>query len=106
VVPGWEGRKIDLALVRRLCDTLRQGCGVAALPSESEADADRWQRLGFSITTAATRHVMCYSVSENPARQRLAIGAQRMRYTGHAISPVALGPSRRRSGCLADGTRT
>jgi hypothetical protein len=51
VDPGREGRNIELALVRRLCDTLGQGCEVAALPYESEAETERWQRLGFSITT-------------------------------------------------------
>lgn len=53
VEPGWQGRNIELALVRRLCDTMGQGCELAVMPYGSEADAEPWQRLGFSITTPA-----------------------------------------------------
>jgi hypothetical protein len=49
VEPGWEGRNVEVALVRRLCDTLGQGCELAVIPHVCEAESDRWQRLGFTI---------------------------------------------------------
>lgn len=49
--PGWEGRNIDLALVRRLCDTIGEGCELAVMPYESESEITLWQRLGFAVTT-------------------------------------------------------
>jgi len=49
--PGWEGRNIDLALVRRLCDTIGEGCELAVMPYESEPEIAHWQRLGFILTT-------------------------------------------------------
>lgn len=45
--PGWQARNVDLALVRRLCDTLGQGCELAVLRAGSEKVSRRWQRLGF-----------------------------------------------------------
>ena len=49
--PGWEGRNIELALVRRLCDTIGEGCELAVMPYEAESEVARWQRLGFILTT-------------------------------------------------------
>jgi hypothetical protein len=40
--PGWEGRNIELALVRRLCDTIGEGCELAVMPYESESEIERW----------------------------------------------------------------
>ncbi len=48
--PAYEGRNIDLALVRRLCDTVAQGCTVAILPYASQRDIDHWTPLGFEVT--------------------------------------------------------
>jgi hypothetical protein len=52
LAPGWEDRHIEHALVRRVCDTLGQGCEVAVVPCSSEADAARWQRMGFATSDA------------------------------------------------------
>jgi hypothetical protein len=49
VEQGWEGRNVELALVRRLCDTLGQGCELAVIPYGSESESDQWQRLGFTV---------------------------------------------------------
>jgi hypothetical protein len=35
--------------VRRLCDTIGEGCELAVMPYESEIA--HWQRLGFILTT-------------------------------------------------------
>jgi len=46
-----RGKNLDLALVRRLCDTLGSGCQLAVV---AYGDADRaahWSRLGFAIST-------------------------------------------------------
>ncbi len=48
VEPRWEESNVELALVRRLCDTLGQGCDMAVLRAASGADVNRWQRLGFT----------------------------------------------------------
>ena len=45
--PDWEGRNVDLALVRRLCDTLGEGCELAVMEVDSDAEAAHWQRMGF-----------------------------------------------------------
>jgi hypothetical protein len=52
IEPGHERKNLDLALVRRLCDTLGSGCQLTVVPY---ADADRaahWAQLGFSVSTA------------------------------------------------------
>ncbi|MEO8178505.1 MAG: hypothetical protein ABI895_06705 [Deltaproteobacteria bacterium] len=54
--PGWDGRNIELALVRRLCDTLGQGCDVAVVSCASDADVARWQRMGFAPSGKDGRH--------------------------------------------------
>ena len=45
--PRWQDRNVELAFMRRLCDTLGQGCEIAVVPSESDAEAARWERMGF-----------------------------------------------------------
>jgi hypothetical protein len=52
LAPAWEGRNIEHALVRRIGDTLGQGCEVAVVLCSSAADAARWQRIGFAISDA------------------------------------------------------
>jgi hypothetical protein len=67
--PGWEGRNIDLALVRRLCDTLGQGCEVAVIPCRSSTDGERWQRLGFAVAGSAKEAGYLYlPLGSRPAR--------------------------------------
>lgn len=46
-----RARNIDLALVRRLCDTIGSGCQLAVMPYENPLGAAHWGRLGFSLTT-------------------------------------------------------
>jgi hypothetical protein len=46
-----RARNIDLALVRRLCDTLGSGCQLAVMSYENPLVAAHWGRLGFSLTT-------------------------------------------------------
>ncbi len=45
-------RNVDLAMIRRLCDTLGSGCQLAVMPYTSPLDAAHWGRLGFSLTTS------------------------------------------------------
>jgi hypothetical protein len=49
--PGWEGRNIELALVRHLSDTIGEGCELAVMLYEAESELALWQRLGFILTT-------------------------------------------------------
>jgi hypothetical protein len=47
VAPGWKERNVDLAAVRRLCDTLGHGCELAVMEVEDRKEAERWIRMGF-----------------------------------------------------------
>jgi hypothetical protein len=46
-----QHKNLDLAMVRRLCDTLGSGCQLAVMPYRDALVAGRWGRLGFSLTT-------------------------------------------------------
>lgn len=46
-----EHKNLDLALVRRLCDTLGSGCQLAVMPYDNALKAGHWGRLGFSLST-------------------------------------------------------
>ncbi len=46
-----EGKNLDLALVRRLCDTLGSGCQLAVVAYGSAEHATHWGQLGFAIST-------------------------------------------------------
>jgi hypothetical protein len=51
VDPHYRARNLDLAIVRRLCDTLGSGCQLAVLPYRDPHEAAHWSRLGFAIST-------------------------------------------------------
>jgi hypothetical protein len=44
-------RNLDLALVRRVCDTLGSGCQLAVMPYVDALTAGHWGKLGFALTT-------------------------------------------------------
>ena len=46
-----RGKNLDLALVRRLCDTLGSGCQLAVVAYADANVAAHWARLGFAIST-------------------------------------------------------
>lgn len=46
-----RGKNLDLALVRRLCDTLGSGCQLTVVAYADAEAAARWGRLGFAIST-------------------------------------------------------
>ncbi len=48
---SWRGKNLDLAIVRRLCDTLGSGCQLAVMPYASALTAASWSRLGFTVST-------------------------------------------------------
>jgi hypothetical protein len=48
---GLVGKNLDLALVRRLCDTLGSGCQLAVVAYGDADRATHWGRLGFAIST-------------------------------------------------------
>jgi hypothetical protein len=48
---SYLGKNIDLALVRRLCDTLGSGCQLAVVAYGDAEKTTRWGRLGFTIST-------------------------------------------------------
>jgi hypothetical protein len=46
-----QHRNLDLAMVRRLCDTLGSGCQLAVMRYGDPLAAAHWGRLGFALTT-------------------------------------------------------
>jgi hypothetical protein len=58
--PGGEGRNIDLAVVRRLCDTLGEGCEIAVIDVGSDAAAAHWERMGFQQVETTSSHRYLY----------------------------------------------
>lgn len=46
-----QHRNLDLAAIRRLCDTLGSGCQLAVMPYHDAIGAGHWGRLGFALTT-------------------------------------------------------
>ena len=46
-----QHKNIDLAMVRRLCDTIGSGCQLAVMPYRDALSAGQWGQLGFSIST-------------------------------------------------------
>ncbi|MDC3960449.1 hypothetical protein [Polyangium jinanense] len=55
VEPAFEGRNIELAVVRNLADTLGQGCELVVVPVESDQDEEYWSHLGFEMSTPAEK---------------------------------------------------
>ncbi|MCW5817244.1 MAG: hypothetical protein KIT84_39975 [Labilithrix sp.] len=48
---AYRGKNIDLALVRRLCDTIGSGCQLAVVAYGAAHQAARWGKLGFEVST-------------------------------------------------------
>lgn len=46
-----RNKNIDLAVVRRLCDTLGSGCQLAVVAYPNADEAPSWARLGFAVST-------------------------------------------------------
>lgn len=46
-----KAKNLDLALVRRLCDTLGSGCQLAVVAYSNADRSARWSQLGFNIST-------------------------------------------------------
>lgn len=44
---GWRDRNIDLAVVRRVCDSVGAGCEIAVIEVASDAESAQWERMGF-----------------------------------------------------------
>lgn len=49
-------KNLDLALVRRLCDTLGSGCQLAVVPYRDAENSSRWAKLGFVVSTPGRTH--------------------------------------------------
>ncbi len=50
--PAYRDRNIELAVVRRLCDTLGSGCELAVIYAEDEASSEHWKHMGFELSMA------------------------------------------------------
>jgi hypothetical protein len=46
-----RAKNLDLAIVRRLCDTIGSGCQLAAMAYRDAHEAAHWGRLGFALST-------------------------------------------------------
>jgi hypothetical protein len=47
----WRAKNLDLAIVRRLSDTIGSGCPLVAMKYQDAYEAAHWSRLGFSSST-------------------------------------------------------
>ena len=54
LIPGVRGRNIELAVVRRLCDTLGTGSELVVVPYGDEREAASWGSMGFTKTEGAS----------------------------------------------------
>jgi hypothetical protein len=65
----YEGRNVGLALVRRLCDTVGEGCELAVIEATNPAEAARWLRMGFELTeVGSTKGFMHLNLSRRQPR--------------------------------------
>jgi len=48
----WQNRNIELAVVRRICDTPGQGVNLRSSPYETDEELARRQKMGFEPTTS------------------------------------------------------
>jgi len=55
IEPAWQGRNVELAAVRRLCDTVGYGCELAIIPYSSMQEVRAWERIGFEVSTPGKR---------------------------------------------------
>jgi len=46
-----HAKNLDLAIVRRLADTIASGCQLVSMPYRDAHEAARWSRIGFSPAT-------------------------------------------------------
>jgi len=46
-----QHKNIELAMVRRLCDSIGSGCQLAVMPYRDAITAGHWGQLGFALTT-------------------------------------------------------
>lgn len=51
VEPEGRARNVDLALIRRLCDTLGSSCQLAVTRFTDAHQAAHWSQLGFAVST-------------------------------------------------------
>ena len=71
-----QSKNLDLALVRRLCDTLGSGCQLAVVAYGDAERAAHWGRLGFAISTPGrTAGLMHMKLGDRHARVIDATGA-------------------------------
>jgi hypothetical protein len=66
--PDWKERNVDLALVRRLCDTLGEGCELAVMEVDSDQEAARWQRMGFQRAASERGRFLYLPLASHQAR--------------------------------------
>jgi hypothetical protein len=52
IAEAWRGHGVELAIVRRLCDTLGTACELAVVTYTEPAEAEAWLRMGFEVTRA------------------------------------------------------
>jgi hypothetical protein len=65
----YADRNVELALVRRLCDTVGEGCELAVIEAATPAEAARWQRMGFELTElGSTKGFMHLNLSRRQPR--------------------------------------
>ena len=66
----WRERLVDLGVVRRLVETLGQGCSLVVLNSSEARRATEWARIGFVITREPDGPFLVLNLSERTPHVR------------------------------------
>ncbi len=53
----WRGRRIEEAIVRRVCDVWGRGCAIAVVPFIDADEAARWRKIGFVVAREPREHI-------------------------------------------------
>ncbi|MBI2392814.1 MAG: hypothetical protein HYV09_24730 [Deltaproteobacteria bacterium] len=91
LAPVWRGRNIELAVVRRLCDTVGSACALVVVPYANEAEAAHWRAMGFEKTSGAKGLMHLRQAFEQPRVVRDGYDDERFR-----VEPVDSADKRRR----------
>lgn len=60
----WRDRLVDLAVVRRLSETLGQGCSLTLLNANEARRAPQWGRIGFALIVGAEEPFLALDMSK------------------------------------------
>ena len=66
----WRDRLVDLAVVRRLTETIGQGCSLTVLNGNEARRAPQWGRIGFSLIVGTEEPFLALDMSKRTPHLR------------------------------------